>query len=92
MEKQELSAIIADAVNTEKLNEALNLLEDLRSEIGDFLNNSEFSELNPDEINQRLDYITRITMLNYFLCTGSFFTGRASRVLMGAAGLGELDG
>ncbi len=58
----EKQLIIANTINTEKLNEALNLLEDLRSEIGGFLNNSEFSQLNPDEINQRLDYITRIVL------------------------------
>ena len=58
----EKQLIIADAVNTEKLNEALNLLEDLRFEISRFLNNSEFSQLNPDEINQRLDYVTRIVL------------------------------
>ncbi len=58
----EKQLIIADTVSTEKLNEALILLEDLRSEIGGFLNNSELSDLNPDEINQRLDYITRIVL------------------------------
>ena len=58
----EKQLIIANTVSTEKLNEALILLEDLRSEIGGFLNNSELSDLNPDEINQRLDYITRIVL------------------------------
>lgn len=51
-----------DAVNNDKLSEAITLLEDLRSDIGEFLNNSEFSELNPDEINQRLDYISRVVL------------------------------
>ncbi|MBQ3547819.1 MAG: DNA repair protein RecN [Clostridia bacterium] len=58
----EKQLIISEAVSTEKLNEALSLLEDLRFEIGSFLNNSEYSQLNPDEINQRLDYITRIVL------------------------------
>ena len=51
-----------DAVNNDKLSEAIALLEDLRSDIGEFLNNSENSELNPDEINQRLDYISRVVL------------------------------
>ncbi len=58
----EKQLIIADTISTEKLNEALALLEDLRAEIGSFLNNSEFSELNPNEINQRLDYITKVVL------------------------------
>lgn len=62
LKNTEKQLIIADTVSTEKLNEALTLIEDLRSEIGSFLNNNEFSELNPDEINQRLDYITRIVL------------------------------
>ncbi len=53
-----------DAVSTEKLNEAISLIEDFRSNIGNFLTNSNYSDLNPDEINQRLDYISRI-MLKY---------------------------
>ena len=51
-----------DAVNNDKLSDAITLLEDLRSDIGEFLNNSQFSELNPDEINQRLDYISRVVL------------------------------
>ena len=58
----EKQLLISEAVSTEKLNEALSLLEDLRFEISGFLNNSEYSQLNPDEINQRLDYITRIVL------------------------------
>ncbi len=58
----EKQLINADTVSTDKLNEALALLEDLRSEIGGFLNNSEYSNLNPNEINERLDYITRIVL------------------------------
>ncbi len=51
-----------DVISLERFNEALSLLEDFRSELGSFLNNSEFSSLNPDEINQRLDYITRLVL------------------------------
>lgn len=54
--------LVADAVNTDKLSEAISLLEDLRSEIGDFLSNSEFSELNPNLINQRLDDLTKVVL------------------------------
>lgn len=50
--------------NTDRLNEALNLLEDAKSEISQFLGDQEFLNVNPDEINQRLDLITRL-MLKY---------------------------
>lgn len=50
--------------NTDKLNEALVILEDAKSEISQFLGNQEFLNVNPDEINQRLDLITRL-MLKY---------------------------
>ena len=50
--------------NTDKLNEALVILEDAKSEISHFLGNQEFLNVNPDEINQRLDLITRL-MLKY---------------------------
>ena len=50
--------------NTDKLNEALVFLEDAKSEISHFLGNHEFLNVNPDEINQRLDLITRL-MLKY---------------------------
>ena len=53
---------IAETVSNDKLQEALILLEDLRSDIGGFLNNSEYGSLNADEINQRLDYVTRIVL------------------------------
>ncbi len=62
LRKAEKQLIIADTVATDKLNEALVLLEDLRTEIGRFLSNSEYSELNPDEINQRLDYLSRLVL------------------------------
>ena len=52
--------------NTDKLNEALVILEDAKSEISHFLGNQEFLNVNPDEINQRLDLITRL-MLKYGL-------------------------
>lgn len=50
--------------NTDRLNEALVILEDAKSEISHFLGNQEFLNINPDEINQRLDLITRL-MLKY---------------------------
>lgn len=53
---------IAETLPNDKLQEALTLLEDLRSDIGDFLNNSEYGNLNSDEINQRLDYVSRIVL------------------------------
>lgn len=54
--------LIADAVGSENLNEAISLLEDLRAEIDGFLNNSEYGNLNSDEINQRLDYVSRVVL------------------------------
>ncbi len=53
---------IAEAVSNDKLQEAITLLEDLRSDIGSFLNNTEYGSLNSDEINQRLDYISRVVL------------------------------
>ncbi len=53
---------IVEVIPNDKLQEALTLLEDLRSDIGGFLNNSEYGSLNSDEINQRLDYVTRIVL------------------------------
>lgn len=47
-----------------KLNDALALIEDAKSDISGFLNGEDYSTLNPDEINQRLDYLTRL-MLKY---------------------------
>ena len=52
----------SNVISSEKLSEATALLEDLRSEISGFLNNSEFSSLNPNQINQRLDDLTRIVL------------------------------
>lgn len=50
--------------NTDRLNEALVILEDAKNEISHFLGNQEFLNINPDEINQRLDLLTRL-MLKY---------------------------
>ncbi len=47
-----------------KLNEVLSVIEDVRSCVTDFLGNSELKELNSDEINQRLDFISRL-MVKY---------------------------
>lgn len=51
-----------DSLNSDKLQEAVTLLEDLRSDLSAFLNNSEYSSLDVDEINQRLDYIARVVL------------------------------
>ncbi|MBR6533441.1 MAG: DNA repair protein RecN [Clostridia bacterium] len=60
-----LSSLGNDFENSySKLNEALNLLQDARAEISVFLGNSEFSELDPNEINQRLDFLSRL-MVKY---------------------------
>ncbi len=47
-----------------KLSDAVSLVEDARSEISDFLSNTELRDLNPDEINQRLDLLSRL-MVKY---------------------------
>lgn len=47
-----------------KLNDAISVIEDVRANIGEFLSNLEYKELNPDEINQRLDFLSRL-MLKY---------------------------
>ncbi len=47
-----------------KLNEALSILEDAKSHISSFLNNDEYFSLNPDEINNRLDTLSKL-MLKY---------------------------
>lgn len=47
-----------------KLSEALSLIEDSRAFIQEFLENTELQELNPDEINQRLDFLSRL-MVKY---------------------------
>ena len=54
--------LTVEAVSNEKLADAISLLEDLRSEIGSFLSDTGFSQLNSDEINQRLDYISRVVL------------------------------
>lgn len=50
--------------NLLKLNEAISVIEDVRADISDFISNAEFRVLNPDEINQRLDCLTRL-MVKY---------------------------
>ncbi len=50
-----------------KLNDAISVIEDIRASVGDFLSNSELSDLNPDEINQRLDFLSRL-MVKYGSC------------------------
>ncbi len=47
-----------------KLNEGLSLIEDAKSSISDFLGNDEYLTLNADEINSRLDTLSRL-MLKY---------------------------
>ncbi len=46
------------------LNNAISSLEDARAEIGAFTSNTEYSQLNPDEINIRLDLLSRL-MVKY---------------------------
>ena len=47
-----------------KLNEALSAIEDARAEIDSFLNNTEYSDLDPDKISARLDLLSRL-MVKY---------------------------
>lgn len=47
-----------------KINEALSLIEDARNDISNLLNHDDYFNLNPDEINQRLDCLSRL-MLKY---------------------------
>lgn len=47
-----------------KISEAVTAVAEASAEIGSFLDNSEYSELNSDEINNRLDYLHRL-MLKY---------------------------
>ncbi len=54
--------LTVDAVSNEKLAEAISMLEDFRADIGLFLSDTGFSQLNSDEINQRLDYISRVVL------------------------------
>lgn len=50
--------------NVNRLSDALSVIEDVRSDVSNFISNDDFSNLNPDEINQRLDLLTRL-MLKY---------------------------
>lgn len=45
-----------------KLNEAISLIDDVGAEISDFLDNSEFSNLDFEYINQRLDFLSRLCL------------------------------
>ena len=47
-----------------KLNEAVSLIMDAKSDISDFLSDDEFLTLNADQINIRLDTLSRL-MLKY---------------------------
>lgn len=49
---------------SERLADALSVIEDVAAEVNSFLENSEYPELNPDEINSRLDFLDRL-MLKY---------------------------
>lgn len=51
-------------VKTEKLADALSVIEDVSAELRDFLDSAEFSELDADSINERLDTLDRL-MLKY---------------------------
>lgn len=50
--------------NVNRLSDALSVIEDVRSDVSNFISNDDFSSLNPDDINQRLDLLTRL-MLKY---------------------------
>ena len=47
-----------------KISEAVSLIQDARSDISGFVSNTENQNLNPDEINQRLDFLSRL-MVKY---------------------------
>lgn len=49
---------------SEKLTDALSVIEDVSAEISDFLYNSEYPDMNADEINSRLDFLDKL-MLKY---------------------------
>ena len=49
---------------SEKLTDALSVIEDVSAEVSDFLYNSEYPDMNADEINARLDFLDRL-MLKY---------------------------
>ena len=63
---KQLNNIENDIANNSliKLNEAISLIEDAKSGISDFLSNDEYFSLNADEINNRLDTLSRL-MLKY---------------------------
>lgn len=47
-----------------KLNTALSLIMDAKSEVGNFLENNDLSQLDPNEINHRLDFLSKL-MIKY---------------------------
>lgn len=49
---------------SEKLTDALSIIEDVSAEVSDFLYNSEYTDMNADEINSRLDFLDKL-MLKY---------------------------
>ncbi len=49
---------------SEKLTDALSVIEDVSAEVSDFLYNSEYPDMNADEINARLDFLDKL-MLKY---------------------------
>lgn len=49
---------------SEKLTDALSVIEDVSAELSDFLDNSEYPDMNADEINARLDFLDKL-MLKY---------------------------
>ena len=50
--------------NYNKISDALSLIEDARSDISAYISNDEYCVLNSDEINQRLDFLSKL-MLKY---------------------------
>lgn len=63
---KQLNELKSDIFNAaaKNLSESLSLAEDANAEINDFLDNSEYSEINPDKINSRLDYLYKL-MVKY---------------------------
>ncbi len=64
--EKQLSLLDSDELYKQrtKLNEALSILDDVAEETRKTLENYEFADCNPDDINQRLDYLYRL-MLKY---------------------------
>ena len=64
--QKQLDALSANEIdkNRTKLIEAISILDDVAEEVSKLLETYEFSDFNPDDINQRLDYLYRL-MLKY---------------------------